>query len=333
MLAKNVVLDTGTRSAIPPVEGLQDAGCIHAGNWLDVAELPRKLAIIGGGYIGVEMAQLYRRLGSEVTIIESGGQIAAQEDADVASRLQELLAAEGVAFRLNARVERVEGKSGKLKLHVAGTTLGATHIFSATGRQPNTDDLGLESVGVRTDEHGFVEVDKRLATNVNGVWAAGDIRGGPMFTHTAWDDYRVIESQIAGDGSRTTERVVPYAVFTDPELGRAGMTEREARSAGHAVKIGRFEMKQNGKALELGETAGFIKVVVDAASDRVLGAAVLAHEGAELVHIYIDLMNARAPFRNIRDAVFIHPTLAEAVQSALATMEERPETVEAAAHA
>ena len=209
VLAKNVVLDSGTRSVIPPIEGLQDAGCIHAGNWLDVAELPGKLAIIGGGYIGVEMAQLYRRLGSEVTIIESGGQIAGQEDADVASRLQELLEAEGIAFRLNARVEKVEGKSAMLKLHVAGATLDATHIFSATGRRPNTDDLGLESVGVRTDEHGFVQVDKRLATSVNGVWAAGDVRGGPMFTHTAWDDYRVIESQLAGDGSRTTERVVP----------------------------------------------------------------------------------------------------------------------------
>jgi pyruvate/2-oxoglutarate dehydrogenase complex dihydrolipoamide dehydrogenase (E3) component len=166
----------------------------------------------------------------------------------------------------------------------------------------------------------MVEVDARLATSVAGIWAVGDIRGGPMFTHTAWDDYRIVESQIAGDGSRTTDRVVPYAVFTDPELGRVGMTEEEARKAGRRVRIGRFEMKANGKAREVGETAGFIKVVVDAEDDRLLGAAVLASEGAELVHAYVTLMNAGAPFTAIRDAVFIHPTLAEAVQSAVSDL-------------
>jgi pyruvate/2-oxoglutarate dehydrogenase complex dihydrolipoamide dehydrogenase (E3) component len=175
---------------------------------------------------------------------------------------------------------------------------------------------------VKTSRHGIVEADKRLSTSVKGIWVAGDIRGGPMFTHTAWDDYRILESQLIGDGARTLERVVPYAVFTDPELGRVGMTEDEARKAGRKVKIGRFDLARNGKAKELGETSGFIKVVVDAESDRLLGAAVLASEGAEIVHVYIDLMNAGASFRVIRDAVFIHPTLAEAVQSAVATVPE-----------
>jgi len=327
-----VVLDTGTRSVIPPIEGLEKASCIHAGNWLELAELPERLVMIGGGYIGLEMAQFYRRMGSRVLVLESGAQVAGHEDEDVARALQKLLEAEGVEFRLNSRVDKAEGRPGELRLSVGGSMLEATHVFVATGRQPNTDDLGLETIGVKTSKHGFIEVDKRLSTNVKGVWAAGDIRGGPMFTHTAWDDYRIIESQIVGDGSRTLDRVVPYAVFTDPELGRVGMTEQEARKNGHQVKIGRFEMAHNGKALELGETAGFIKVVVDAATDRLLGAAVLASEGAELVHIYIDLMNARAPFQTIRDAVFIHPTLAEAVQSAVSSVAERSRTIEEMAH-
>lgn len=323
MTARQVVLDTGTRSAIPPIDGLDKAGYLHAGNWLELAELPEHLVMIGGGYIGLEMAQFYRRLGSEVTVLEGGKQIAGHEDGDVASALQRLLEAEGIRFLLGTRVERVEGKAGGLRIVAGNVRLEATHIFVAAGRRPNTDDLGLETVGVKTSKRGLVEVDERLSTSVAGIWAAGDIRGGPMFTHTAWDDYRIIESQIAGNGSRTMNRVVPYAVFTDPELGRVGMTEAEARSAGHKVKIGRFEMKANGKALEVGETAGFIKVVLDGDDDRLLGAAVLASEGAELVHVYVALMNARAPFQAIRDAVFIHPTLAEAVQSAVDVVDER----------
>lgn len=318
--ARHVVLDTGTRSVIPPIEGLEGAGYVHAGNWLDLEELPARLVIIGGGAIGLEMAQFYRRLGSEVAVIEGGKQVAGHEDGDVASALRQLLEAEGIRFLLETRVEKVEGQAGKLRVVAGGARLDATHVFVATGRRPNTDDLGLETVGVKTSKHGIVEVDARLATSVAGIWAVGDIRGGPMFTHTAWDDYRIVESQIAGDGSRTTDRVVPYAVFTDPELGRVGMTEEEARKAGRSVRIGRFEMKANGKAREVGATAGFIKVVVDAEDDRLLGAAVLASEGAELVHAYVTLMNAGAPFTAIRDAVFIHPTLAEAVQSAVSDL-------------
>jgi pyruvate/2-oxoglutarate dehydrogenase complex dihydrolipoamide dehydrogenase (E3) component len=191
-------------------------------------------------------------------------------------------------------------------------------VFLAVGRKPNTDDLGLDTVGVKVSDKGIVEVDDRLATSTRGLFAAGDIRGGPMFTHTAWDDYRILASQLFGDGARTTDRIVPYAVFTDPELGRVGMTEQQARDADRSVRVGRFAMHDNGKARELGETAGFCKVVVDASSRQILGAAVLAAEGAELVHIYVDLMNAHAGYDVLRDAIHIHPTLAEAVQSAVA---------------
>ena len=320
--ADQVVLDTGTRSLMPPIEGVDGIDFLDAGNWLDRSQLPGRLAIVGGGYIGLEMAQLYRRLGSEVVVIEGGDQVAGQEDPEVASALQRVLEGEGVEVRLKTRVARVAGKAGRVEVTLEGDSgsspIEATHLFLATGRKPNTDDLGLETIGVKTSKKGFVEADGRLATSVRGVWAAGDIRGGPMFTHTAWDDYRVLESQLLGDGSRTTERVVPYAVFTDPQLGRVGMTEGEARKSGRPVKVARFDMKRNGKAVESGAAGGFIKVVLDGETDRVLGAAVLANEGAELVHIYIGLMNADAPVQVLRDAVHIHPTLAEAVQSAVA---------------
>jgi len=238
----------------------------------------------------------------------------------VAQALQTVLESEGVKFHLKTAVASIETDRGGVSLRLGqddASKLSASHIFVATGRRPNTDDLGLESVGVTTTKQGTIIVDERLATNVKGIWAAGDVRGGPQFTHTAWDDYRVLMSQLRSDGSHTTKRVVPYAIFTDPELGRAGMTETEARRAGHSIKIGRFDMGDSGKAYEIGEDRGLIKVVIDGASNLILGAAVLAVDGAELVHDYIDLMNAKAPYTVIREAVYIHPTLAEAVQSAV----------------
>jgi pyruvate/2-oxoglutarate dehydrogenase complex dihydrolipoamide dehydrogenase (E3) component len=325
VVAGQVVLNTGTRSTIPPIEGLNKLNFICAENWLESTELPQHLTIIGGGYIGLEMSQFYRRMGSCVTVIEEGGQVAAHEDEDVARELQRLLEAEGIKFHLNATVKRVRGNEGNATLVLESgnglSEIEASHVFVATGRTPNTDDLGLDTVGVRVSESGILEANELLATNVEGVWVAGDIRGGPMFTHTSWDDYRILLSQITGDGSRTTDRVVPYAIFTDPQLGRVGITESEARTSGKEIKVSRYDMKSNGRAREFGETEGFIKVVVDAETDRILGAAVLATEGAELVHMYVDLMNADAPYTVIRDAIHIHPTLAEAVQSVLASFE------------
>jgi pyruvate/2-oxoglutarate dehydrogenase complex dihydrolipoamide dehydrogenase (E3) component len=200
------------------------------------------------------------------------------------------------------------------------TEIQASHVFVATGRKPNTDNLGLETIGVEVSEKGYVKVDDRLLSSVNGIWVAGDIRGGPQFTHTAWDDYRILLSQMAGDGSRMQHRIVPYAVFTDPQLGRVGMSEGEARRSGRPIEVARFDVRENSKAREIGETAGFIKVVADEETHRILGAAVLAPEGAELVHIYVDLMNADAPYTVIRDAIHVHPTLAEAMQSAVSRL-------------
>ena len=321
VMAEQIVLDTGTRSLIPAIEGLTDIDFIHSENWLEKTDLPKHLAIIGGGYVGLEMGQFYRRMGCRVTVIEGSSQIAGHEDEDVAQSLQELLESDGVEFQLNSKVKRVSSLNADLMLTIERSNgsqqLEASHVFVATGRRPNTDPLGLETIGIEVTEDGIVKANEHLATNVKGIWAAGDIRGGPMFTHTSWDDYRVLMSQLTGDGSHTTDRVVPYAIFTDPELGRVGTTEREARKSGKKIKVSRYEMKKNGKAREQGDTEGFVKVVVDADTKRILGAAVLAVEGAELVHTYVDLMNAGAPYTVIKDAVHIHPTMAEALQSVL----------------
>ena len=324
VLASRVVVDTGTRSQIPPIAGLTGLDFLTAENWIDRPALPAHLAVLGGGYTGLEMAQFYRRMGSRVTVIEQSGEIASHEDPEVGRALRLILESEEIAFRLDTAAERIE-KSGadvriSLKTKQARDVLVASHLLVATGRQPNTDDLGLETVGLKTAKDGTIRVTNRLATRLSGVWAAGDVRGGPMFTHTAWDDFRVLASQLAGDRSRTTSRIVPYAIYTDPQLGRVGMTPAEAAKAGRRVKVGRFELRNNGKAKEIGETEGFIQVVADARSDRILGATVLASEGAELVHLFVDVMNARGRSAAIRDAIHIHPTLAEAVQSAVAAL-------------
>lgn len=324
IVATHVVLDTGTRSAVPPIDGVHDIVYLTAENWLDHRALPRHLALVGGGYIGLEMAQFYRRMGADVTVIESGAQVAAQEDPEVAAALQQVLESEGIRFRLQAKATRcrktADGVTLTLDLDGKTDEIAATDLFIALGRKPNTDDLGLENIGLHPTGKGTLEVDQRLCTGIPNVWAVGDIRGGPMFTHTAWDDYRIVESQLIGDKSRTTDRIVPYAVFTDPELGRVGMTEKQARQAGKNIEVARFDLKHNGKAMEMGETDGFIKVVVDAGDQRILGAAVLSAEGAELVHIYVALMNAGAPWSVLENAIQIHPTLAEAVQSAVAAL-------------
>jgi pyruvate/2-oxoglutarate dehydrogenase complex dihydrolipoamide dehydrogenase (E3) component len=324
LLASQVVVDTGTRSRLPGVPGLDSVDFLTAESWIDRPQLPTHLAVLGGGYTGLEMAQFYRRMGSRVTVVEQSTEIAANEDEDVARALRLLLESEEIAFRLETSAERVEndgaGVRVSLKTEKGRDVLAVSHLLVATGRKPNTDDLGLETIGLKTAKDGTIEVTRRLATKVRGVWAAGDIRGGPMFTHTAWDDFRVLASQLAGDRSRTTERIVPYAIYTDPQLGRVGMTVAEARRSGRKVKVGRFELRRNGKARMIGETEGFIQVVADSHSDRILGAAVLAAEGAELVHLFVDVMNARGRSAAIRDAIHIHPTLAEAVQSAVAAL-------------
>jgi pyruvate/2-oxoglutarate dehydrogenase complex dihydrolipoamide dehydrogenase (E3) component len=239
---REVVLDTGTRTVVPKIPGIETVPFLHAGNWLDTNELPDHVLMLGGGVIALEMSQFYRRMGSRVTVIERNPRIAKTEDEDVSQAIREALASEGVAFVLDTVTDSISSASGEVRLTVqsGGRTesLTGSHLFVATGRKPNTDDLGLESVGVAMSPAGIVLPDERLATNVPGIWVAGDIRGGPQFTHTSWDDYRILLSQMTGRGGRTTKRIVPYAIFTT-ELGRVGMTEAEARASGRAHTVHR----------------------------------------------------------------------------------------------
>ncbi len=320
VVARRVVINTGAKSVVPPMDGLEDIEYITSENWLDHAELPEHLVVVGGGYIGLEMGQFYRRMGSRVTIVVGNSpQVLGNEDEDIAEAMKNVLEDEGIEFVFEARAEKAAKSGDGVSLTLdTGREINCSNVLVATGRKPNINGLGLEHIGVEVSDGGIVKADERLATNVEGIWVAGDARGGPMFTHTSYDDNMVIVSQIAGDGSRTTDRVVPYAVFTDPDLGRAGMSEKEAREAGYDVEVMTFDVKNDGKATEIGETKGMIKVVADKSNDHILGAAVLAHEGAELVHTYITLMNAGAPYTVIRDAVHIHPTISESIQSVVA---------------
>jgi pyruvate/2-oxoglutarate dehydrogenase complex dihydrolipoamide dehydrogenase (E3) component len=324
LLARQVVLDTGTRSARPPVEGLEDLPpdrLIDSENWIGRRDLPESVVFLGGGTAALEMAQAWRRFGAAVTIVESGPRLAEREDEEVSAELRDALEAEGVAVRCGAEAERAEPTAGGIRLRLeGGGALEATHLFVATGRQANTDDLGLHTVGLEPGKRGEIEVDGRLRTKVPGLFAAGDIRGGRQFTHTAYDDSRVLESQLLGDGSRTTERVLPYAVFTEPELGRVGMTEAQAREAGHRVLVGRRLMAESGKAREIGRTRGFIKVVAEAGSRRILSAAALCDSGSEVVQLFVELMNAGATADTMLGAVHIHPTLGEAAKNAAAAL-------------
>ena len=319
--ADRVVLNTGTRTQIPDLHGLETVDFLDAGNWIDRDERPDRLLVLGGGVIGVEQGQFYRRMGAEVALVYGADEILDREDADVAEAVRAALEAEGLRFLPRRRALGVVQRGDRVHLTVEGPdgqeTLEGSHLFLATGRRPNTDDLGLDAVGLAPHDDGLLDVDERLATTVEGIFAAGDIRGGPQFTHTAYDDFRILRDRFLGDGEKTTERIVPYGVFTDPPLGRVGLTEREARERGADVEVACYPLEKSGKAKELGETRGLVKVVVERGTGRLLGAAVLGVHGPEVVHAYVAAMNAGASYTVLRDAVFIHPTIAEAAQSVL----------------
>ncbi len=314
VLAQNVVLNTGTRSAKPKIEGLDEIPRLDAGNWLDLRELPRRLAIIGAGTIAVEMGQFYARMGSQVTLVDREEQPLSTEDPDVSDIIRRSLEEEGVRFEMQTSFDRVRCTESGYVLECScpdgPKTLEADAIFVATGRQPNTDDLGIERLGVNQSEKGFINVDERLQTNVPGLYAGGDIRGGPMFTNTAWDDGRIILCSLLEKPSRTTDRVVPYAIFTDPQVAHVGLHEHESPH----LKGLRFEMQSNGRAQNDRETRGFVKLLVNP-DGTVAGVTIVAAEAAEMIHPYVIMMQARLPLDHLRDSLFIHPTYAEAVQS------------------
>jgi pyruvate/2-oxoglutarate dehydrogenase complex dihydrolipoamide dehydrogenase (E3) component len=314
--SERIFINTGARPAIPSIEGLDRIDYLTNASILQLRELPAHLLVIGGGYIGLEFGQMFRRFGSDVTIVHRDEHILPREDADVTLELQNTLEKEGIRFLLRARPTHVDKQDGQivLKVDTAGgsETVRGSHLLIATGRRPNTDDLGLESAGVQLTPQGFVKVNGRLETNVPGIWALGDVKGGPAFTHISFNDYQIVYANlIEGKNLTTDHRLVPYAVFTDPQLGRVGLSEKEARAAGHKLKVGTIPMSWVARAIERDETAGLMKVVVDAATDKILGAAILSSEGGELVQILEFVMRAGAPYTLMKGAVYIHPTLAE----------------------
>ncbi len=311
-----IFINTGGRPNIPDIPGLDPASVLTNESLMELKELPEHLIILGGGYIGLEFGQMFRRFGSRVTILHNQAQIVPREDPEIAAQLQKILEGEGIEFHLNVRATRVEQTKGTVKVTLAGAhepiTISGSHLLAAAGRRPNTNDLGLDNAGVEIDKLGFIRVNHRLETNVPGIWALGDVKGGPAFTHISYNDFQILDANLTQGKNLTIEnRIVPYCVFTDPQLGGVGMTEREARSAGRKLKIGTIPMSHVARAIERDETAGLMKVIVDASNDRILGAAILGCEGGELIHVLYTLMLGNLPYTLLKGAVYIHPTLTE----------------------
>ena len=314
--AKRIFIDTGAKPVIPALDGLHSVPYLTNETLLELTQLPEHLLVLGGGYVGLEFGQMFQRFGSKVTVVHSGAQLLPNEDGDVISELQKNLEAEGMSFLLQARATSVTRQGNRIELTAktgdGEQTLSGSHLLLATGRTPETKDLQLDRTGVEMDEKGHIVVNDRLETTAPDIWALGDVTGGPAFTHISYNDYQILYGNIyAGQSLSTRSRLVPYAVYTDPALGRVGLTEKAARAQGRKLKIGKVPMTWVARAIERAETAGLMKLVVDAETDRVLGAAILAAEGGELVQILSTLMLAEKPYTLLKGAIYIHPTLAE----------------------
>jgi pyruvate/2-oxoglutarate dehydrogenase complex dihydrolipoamide dehydrogenase (E3) component len=318
-----VFLDLGSHSVIPDIPGLSAAKPMTHVEALDLDRLPGHVIVLGGGYVGLELAQALRRFGSAVTVIELGKQIAAAEDPDVAQAVQENFASEGIEVLLDTQVRQVEGLSGeKIRVRIDGPngkqTIEGTDLLVATGRTPNTRGIGVEAAGIELDARGYIKVNERLETTAPGVWAMGDCAGSPHFTHVAYDDFRVVRDNLNG-GSRTTrDRLIPFCMFTDPELARVGLNETEAKKRGIAYRLAKLPMAAVLRAVTLGETRGFVKVLVDAQSDRILGFTALGVEASEMMAAVQTAMLGGLPYTVLRDAIFTHPTAAEGLVFLLA---------------
>jgi pyruvate/2-oxoglutarate dehydrogenase complex dihydrolipoamide dehydrogenase (E3) component len=294
---------------------------------MELEALPKHLLIMGGGYIAIEFGQMFRRYGSQVTIIERGEQLLAHEDSDVAEEVYKILTEDGIDVRLKIRASQVEtNQQGEIQLTVSGdggeVTVKGSHLLLATGRRPNVDHLNLGAAGVETDEKGYVEVNDRLETNVPGIYAIGDIKPGPAFTHISYDDFRIIQANLLQNGNaRIDGRPVPYTIFMDPQLGRVGLTEKEARAQGRSIRVAKLSMANVARGIEFGETRGLMKAIVDADTNQILGCAILGMEGGEVMTVLQVAMMGKLPYTVIRDGIFAHPTLAESLNNLFMAMD------------
>ncbi len=320
-----VFLDLGSRAAMPDIPGLAAAKPMTHVEALDLDRLPEHVIVLGGGYVGLELAQALRRFGSAVTVIERGRQIAGKEDPDVAQALLENFTSEGIEVLLETKVREVEGLSGKqirirAENHHGDQTIEATDLVVAAGRTPNTRGIGLEAAGVELDERGYIKVNERLETTAAGVWAMGDCAGSPQFTHVAFDDFRVVRDNLNGGKRTTRDRLIPFCMFTDPELARVGLNESEAKKGGIGYRLAKLPMAAVLRAVTLGETRGFVKILIDAKSDRILGFTALGADGSEMMAAVQTAMLGGLPYTVLRDAIFTHPTTAEGLVFLLASV-------------
>jgi pyruvate/2-oxoglutarate dehydrogenase complex dihydrolipoamide dehydrogenase (E3) component len=316
-----ILINVGGRASVPALPGLQQVRYLTNSSMMDVDFLPEQLVIVGGSYIGLEFAQMFRRFGSEVTVIEMGPRLIGREDADISEAIRQILEAEGIRVRLNAKCIALAGGNGvsaKVDCSDGAPEVSGSHLLLAVGRRPNTDDLGLEKAGIERDERGYIQVDDQLRTSVPGIWALGDCNGKGGFTHTSYNDYEIVAANLLdGDQRRVSDRIPAYALYIDPPLGRAGLTEAQVRRSGRPALMATRPMTKVGRAVEKGETQGFMKILVDAESKMILGAAILGTSGDEAIHSILDLMYAKAPYTVMQRAVHIHPTVSELVPTML----------------
>jgi pyruvate/2-oxoglutarate dehydrogenase complex dihydrolipoamide dehydrogenase (E3) component len=322
LTANRIFVNVGARAVVPAIPGIENVSYLTNSTILNLDSLPLHLTVVGGSYVGLEFAQMFRRFGSEVTIIEMSPRLVPREDEDVSAAVQEILQNEGIGIRVNAKCIRFSKHGEEIAAAVDCDNklpeIVASHVLLAVGRRPNTDDLGLENAGVAIDHRGYIAVDDQLQTNVSGIWALGDCNGKGGFTHTSYNDFEIAAANLLDhDPRRLSDRINAYGLYIDPPLGRAGLTEAEVRSSGKKALVGKRPMTKVGRAVEKGESQGFMKVVIDAESKRILGAAILGVGGDEVIHSILDIMYAKAPYTVMQRAVHIHPTVSELVPTML----------------
>lgn len=327
LTADLIFINTGARPSQPPIDGLDQVPTLNSTTIMELDAVPQHLLILGGGYIGLEFGQMFRRFGSEVTIVQRGDQLLAREDADVAEAVADVLREDGIEVLLQTTTLSAAHAGGTIKLAVRGPdgerTLSGSHLLVAAGRAPNTDRLNLAATGVEADKHGFIKTNERLETNVAGIYALGDVKGGPAFTHISYDDFRIVRTNLIENGSATiTDRLVPYTVFIDPQMARVGLSESEAREQNRKIRIAKMPMSSVARALEVDETRGFMKAIVDAESEQILGFTILGIDGGEVMSQVQLAMMGKLRYTVLRDAIFAHPTLSESLNNLFSSLEE-----------
>ncbi len=322
LTAPHIFINAGARPGRPQIEGLEGVPFLDSTSIMELDVVPEHFLVLGGGYVGLEFGQLFRRFGSRVTVLHAGNQLLEHEDPDISAAVKDILEQDGIEVHLNTHADRARQAGATVQLEAGGQTYSGSHLLVAIGRTPNSDRLNLPAAGIQPDQKGCIPTNDRLETSVSGIYALGDIKGGPAFTHISYDDFRIIRSNLIEKKNATTrDRIVPYTVFLDPQLGRVGLTETEARRQGYDIRIAKLPMSSVARAVETDETRGFMKAIVNAENDQILGAAILGIEGGEIMSAIEIAMMGKLPYTALRDGVFAHPTLCESLNNLFMAMD------------